>query len=54
MGTVETSQKQKSQQYQLAKGALTNLQRKQQWVRTPDIAHPFQGKPLYAFAPRRC
>ncbi|KAL1406367.1 Vacuolar ATP synthase subunit C [Vanrija albida] len=30
MGTVETSQKQKSQQYQLAKGALTNLQRKQQ------------------------
>lgn len=30
MNTIESSQKQKTQQYQLAKGALNTLQRKQQ------------------------
>lgn len=32
MNTIESSQKQKTQQYQLAKGALNTLQRKQQYV----------------------
>lgn len=32
MNTIESSQKQKTQQYQLAKGALNTLQRKQQCV----------------------